>query len=29
MELARVNWVNFEVNSVLPSLLLVFLLKKF
>jgi hypothetical protein len=25
----KVNWVNFEINPVLPSLLLVFVEKKF
>lgn len=27
--ISKVNWVNFEINSVLPSLLLVFVEKKF
>jgi hypothetical protein len=27
--ISKVNWVNFEINSVLPSLLLVFVEKSF
>jgi hypothetical protein len=27
--ISKVNWVNFEINSVLPSLLLVFVKKSF
>jgi hypothetical protein len=27
--ISKFNWVNFEINSVLPSLLLVFVEKKF